>query len=94
MLDIPNMTLLAWLVVGAIAGFIASALTGARESLLMMIVLGIIGAIVGGWIAHDALHMADVTGINATSILVAVIGAIVVIAVVHGFGRGGYSRRW
>ena len=95
MLDIPNMTLLAWLVVGAVAGFIASFLTGSREGLVMMGVLGIVGAIVGGWVAADLLKIADVTGINTTSIIVAVVGALIVIFVVGNLGsrRGGYSWR-
>jgi len=94
-LDIPNMTLLAWLVVGAVAGFIASFLTGSREGLVMMVVLGIVGAIVGGWVAADLLKIADVTGINTTSIIVAVVGALIVIFVVGNLGsrRGGYSWR-
>ncbi|MGZ6265348.1 MAG: GlsB/YeaQ/YmgE family stress response membrane protein [Candidatus Limnocylindrales bacterium] len=81
MADIPNMTLLAWLVVGAIAGFFASEIMGTREGLVMMVVLGIVGAIVGGWIAADVLKIADVTGINLTSVLVAIGGAVVVIVV-------------
>jgi uncharacterized membrane protein YeaQ/YmgE (transglycosylase-associated protein family) len=89
MLDIPNMTLLAWLVVGAVAGFLASFLTGAHESLVSMIVLGIIGAVVGGWVASDLLHIADVTGINSTSIAVATIGAVIVLFVVRSFNRRG-----
>ena len=95
MLDIPNMTLLAWLVVGAIAGFLASFLTGSRESLVAMIVLGIVGAVVGGWVASDLLHIADVTGINSTSVAVATIGAVIVIFVIGGFGprRGRYGWR-
>ena len=75
------MTLLAWLVVGAIAGFVASELMGTREGLFMMVVLGIVGAIVGGWVAADVLKIADVTGINLTSIIVAIVGAIIVIVV-------------
>ena len=80
-MDIPNMTLLAWLVVGAIAGFLASEIMGTREGLVMMVVLGIVGAIVGGWVAADVLKIADVTGINLTSIIVAIVGAIIVIVV-------------
>ena len=80
-MDIPNMTLLAWLVVGAIAGFLASEIMGTREGLVMMVVLGIVGAIVGGWVAADVLKIADVTGINLTSIIVAVVGAVIVIVV-------------
>jgi uncharacterized membrane protein YeaQ/YmgE (transglycosylase-associated protein family) len=95
MLDIPNMTLLAWLVVGAIAGFLASIITGSREGLVMMVVLGIVGAIVGGWIASDIFKIADVTGINLTSIIVALVGAVVVIFVWQQVGgrRRSYSRR-
>ena len=80
-MDIPQMTLLAWLVVGAIAGFLASEIMGTREGLVMMVVLGIVGAIVGGWVAADVLKIADVTGINLTSIIVAIVGAIIVIVV-------------
>ena len=80
-MDIPQMTLLAWLVVGAIAGFVASEIMGTREGLVMMVVLGIVGAIVGGWIAADVLKIANVTGINLTSIVVAIAGAVVVILV-------------
>jgi uncharacterized membrane protein YeaQ/YmgE (transglycosylase-associated protein family) len=89
MLDIPNMTLVAWLIVGAVAGFLASVLTGARESLVTMIVLGIVGAVVGGWVASDLLHIADVTGVNSTSIVVATIGAMIVIFVFGSLSRRG-----
>ena len=92
-LGIPQMTLLSWLVVGAIAGFLASVITGSREGLLMMVVLGIIGAIVGGWVAHDVLKIADVTGVNTTSIVVAVIGALIVIFVVGSLGTNR-RRSW
>jgi uncharacterized membrane protein YeaQ/YmgE (transglycosylase-associated protein family) len=92
-LDIPNMTLLAWLVVGAAAGLVASLITGSREGLLMMIVLGVVGAIVGGWVAADLLKIANVTGINATSIIVATIGAVIVIFVARNLG-GSRSRRF
>jgi uncharacterized membrane protein YeaQ/YmgE (transglycosylase-associated protein family) len=81
------------IVVGAIAGFLASVLMGTREGFLTMIVLGIVGAVVGGWVAKDLLHIANVTGINSTSVAVATVGAIIVIFLVGGFSRrGGY--RW
>jgi uncharacterized membrane protein YeaQ/YmgE (transglycosylase-associated protein family) len=93
-MDIPNMTLLAWLVVGAIAGFLASEIMGTREGLVMMVVLGIVGAIVGGWVAADVLKIADVTGINLTSIIVAIVGAIIVIVVYDSLvGRRRLLRR-
>jgi uncharacterized membrane protein YeaQ/YmgE (transglycosylase-associated protein family) len=94
-MDIPNMTLLTWVVVGAIAGFLASLITGSREGLVMMVILGIVGAVVGGWVAGDVLKIANVTGVNTTSIIVAVVGAVIVIFVVGSLGssRGGYGQR-
>jgi uncharacterized membrane protein YeaQ/YmgE (transglycosylase-associated protein family) len=76
-----SMGIIAWIVLGAIAGFIANLIMGSREGLVMMVVLGIVGAIVGGFVAGTVLHVADVTGLNLESLVVAVIGAIVVIAV-------------
>ena len=80
------MGILAWIVLGAIAGFIANLIMGTREGLLMMIVLGIVGAVVGGFIGGTVMHAADVTGVNPESIVVAVIGAVIVIAVAQAMG--------
>jgi uncharacterized membrane protein YeaQ/YmgE (transglycosylase-associated protein family) len=91
-MDIPNMTLLSWVVVGAIAGFLASVIMKAHEGLVMMVVLGIVGALVGGWIASDVLKIANVTGINATSIIVAVVGAMIVIFAVGLLGGRSRTR--
>jgi uncharacterized membrane protein YeaQ/YmgE (transglycosylase-associated protein family) len=83
--------IIAWIVLGAIAGFIASLIMGAREGLVFMIILGIVGALVGGFIAGTVLHAADVTGLNVESIVVAVFGAIVVIAIGRALGAGRSS---
>ena len=85
------MGFIAWIVLGAIAGFIASKIMGSDEGLIMMIVLGIAGAVVGGFIAGKVLGVADVTGLNPSSIIVAVFGAVVVIAGMQWFTkrRGG-----
>jgi uncharacterized membrane protein YeaQ/YmgE (transglycosylase-associated protein family) len=91
--DIPSMTLLSWLVVGVIAGYLASAFMGMGISLLGAIVLGVLGAILGGWLAADVFHVAGVTGVNVTSIIVAAIGAMILIAIFGGFGRRSYYRR-
>jgi uncharacterized membrane protein YeaQ/YmgE (transglycosylase-associated protein family) len=85
-MDIPQMTLVAWVVVGAIAGFLASEIMGVREGLVLMVVLGIVGAVVGGWVASDLLKIANVTGINLSSIVVAVVGSLIVIAVYQNLG--------
>ena len=75
------MGIIAWIVLGAIAGFIANLIMGTTDGLIMMIILGIVGAVVGGYIAGNRLGLADVTGVNVESIAVAVVGAIIVVAV-------------
>ena len=79
------MGIIAWIVLGALAGFIASKIMGSSDGLIMMVVLGIVGAVVGGFIAGTVLGIADVTGLNLTSLLVAVFGAVVVIFVARFF---------
>jgi len=83
------MGIIAWIVLGALAGFIANLIMGSRDGLLMMIILGIVGAVVGGFIAGTVLGVADVTGLNLESLLVAVFGAIVVIFVARFFQSRG-----
>ena len=84
------MGFVAWIVVGAIAGFIASQIMGSNEGLLKMVLLGIVGGLVGGWVAANVLKMGTVDGINVESILIATLGAILVIVVAR-FATG--SRR-
>ncbi len=82
-------SLLGWIVLGLIAGFIASKIVNKRgEGVIMDIVLGIIGAIVGGFI-FATFGGAGVTGFKIYSMLVAVIGAVIVLVVYHAItGRG------
>jgi len=82
------MGIIAWIVVGAIAGFIATLIMGTREGILMTIILGIVGAVVGGFLAGAFLNLKDPTGINVETIVVSVIGAIIVIFVVGLLGSG------
>jgi uncharacterized membrane protein YeaQ/YmgE (transglycosylase-associated protein family) len=83
------MGIIAWIIVGLIAGFIASKIVNkSGEGFLRDVILGIIGAIVGGWI-FSTLGANGVTGFNLYSIFVAVIGAIVVLVVYHAV----FSRR-
>jgi uncharacterized membrane protein YeaQ/YmgE (transglycosylase-associated protein family) len=79
------MGLLAWIVLGAIAGFLANMIAGGNEGVIGTILLGIVGAVVGGFLAGTVLKVADVTGLNLESIVVAVFGAIVVLAVARAF---------
>ncbi len=77
------MSIIAWLVLGLIAGFIASKIVNrGGEGVLLDIILGIVGALVGGFL-FSAIGAAPVTGFNLYSILVAVIGAVVVLVIYH-----------
>ncbi len=82
------MTILGWLVLGLIAGFLASKIVNHTGSgVLMDIVLGIVGALVGGWLFTTFGGM-PITGFNLYSMFVAVVGAVVVLVVYHAvFGR-------
>jgi len=82
----------AWIVVGAIAGFIASKLVGSREGLVMMVVLGIVGGLVGGFVATNLLHMGTVDGINIESIFIATLGAVGVLVAMQLL-KGGRGLR-
>lgn len=83
---------IAWIVVGAIAGFLANQVMGSREGLLMMVVLGIVGGLVGGYIATTVLKVGTVDGINIESIVIATLGAILVVFVVN-MAKGGRGFR-
>jgi uncharacterized membrane protein YeaQ/YmgE (transglycosylase-associated protein family) len=77
------MSLIAWIVLGLVAGFIASKLVNkSGEGMLLDIVLGIVGAVVGGWL-FNVFGMAGVTGLNVYSLVVAVVGAAVFLMVYH-----------
>ena len=75
------MGILAWIVLGAIAGWITNLIMGGGEGVLLTIILGIVGALVGGYLAGTVLGIADVTGVNVESIVVAVVGAIIVVVI-------------
>lgn len=72
------MDLLLWIVFGAIAGWIASAITHSGSNTLWDIVMGIVGAVVGGWIFNQ-FGQPGVTGFNLYSFIVAIAGAAIVI---------------
>ena len=77
------MSILAWIVLGLIAGFIASKIyVGSGQGILMDIVLGIIGAVVGGYL-FDMIGQTGITGFNIWSMLVAIVGAVLVLWIYH-----------
>ena len=81
------MGIVAWIVLGAIAGWITNLIMGGGEGILLTIILGIVGAVVGGYLAGTVLGIADVTGINVESIVVAVVGAVIVVAIYRAVAR-------
>jgi uncharacterized membrane protein YeaQ/YmgE (transglycosylase-associated protein family) len=80
-------SIIAWIILGLIAGFVASKIVNRQgEGVILDIVLGIIGAVVGGWIMA-AVGGQGVTGFNLYSILVAIGGAIVLLVISHAVRR-------
>jgi uncharacterized membrane protein YeaQ/YmgE (transglycosylase-associated protein family) len=76
------MGIILWIIFGALAGWIAARIMGSRDGLLMDIIIGIVGAVIGGWIM-SALGQSGVSGFNLYSFLVAILGAVVLIAIVR-----------
>jgi uncharacterized membrane protein YeaQ/YmgE (transglycosylase-associated protein family) len=85
------MSIIGWIILGLISGFIASKIVNRTgEGFFLDIVLGIVGAIVGGFI-FTAVGATGVTGFNLYSMFVAVVGAIVVLVLYHAvFNRRAY----
>ncbi len=79
--------IISWIVLGAIAGFIANLLVGGGEGVIGTIILGIVGAIVGGYIASALFHKGDVSGVNVESIVISVLGAILVLFVYRAMSK-------
>jgi uncharacterized membrane protein YeaQ/YmgE (transglycosylase-associated protein family) len=80
------MGIILWIVFGAIAGWIASMLMKSGGGLLWDIVVGIVGAVIGGFIMN-ALGYGDVNGFNLYSLIVAILGACVLIAILRAVRR-------
>jgi uncharacterized membrane protein YeaQ/YmgE (transglycosylase-associated protein family) len=77
------MSFLAWIILGLISGFIASKIVNrSGEGVVLDIILGIVGAFVGGWL-FNRFGEVGVTGLNLYSMLVAVVGAVVVLVIYH-----------
>ena len=85
------MSILAWIILGLVAGFIGSKIVNkSGEGVFLDIVLGIAGAVVGGWL-FSAFGMSRATGLNIYSLLVAVVGAVVVLVIYHALMGGRRS---
>lgn len=84
--------ILAWILFGALAGWIASIImkTNAEQGALANIVVGIIGAFIGGFLVRS-LTNSDVEGFNLMSLMVAILGAVILLAIVKMFRRNAHS---
>jgi uncharacterized membrane protein YeaQ/YmgE (transglycosylase-associated protein family) len=76
------MDILTWLIVGLVAGVLASLVVGSAGGILVDIVIGIVGAFIGGWVFHAAGWHTPFTGLAGT-IFVAFIGAVILLVVLH-----------
>jgi uncharacterized membrane protein YeaQ/YmgE (transglycosylase-associated protein family) len=82
-----GMSILAWIVLGLIAGFIGSKIVNkSGEGVILDVLLGIVGAVLGGWL-FSRFGAAGVTGLNLYSLLVAVVGSVLFLVVYHAIRR-------
>ena len=80
------MGIILWIVFGAIVGWLASIIMKTNTGVILDIVIGIVGALLGGWIMSMLGH-STVTGFNLYSFLVALLGAVVLLAIVKAIRR-------
>ncbi len=80
------MGIILWIVFGALVGWIASMVMESKGGLVWDIVVGIVGAVIGGWVM-SLLGESGVNGFNLYSFLVAIIGACILIAIVRAVRR-------
>ena len=81
------MSIIAWILLGLIVGFVGSKLVNKQgEGFFLDIALGIVGAVIGGWL-FSLFGMHGVTGLNLYSLIVAIIGAVVFLLVYHAIRR-------
>ena len=85
------MNFLIWVIVGGIVGWLASLImrTDAQQGILLNVIVGIIGAFVGGWVISPMVGVGTISeSINIASVLVSLVGAVILLAVVNLFRRG------
>jgi len=86
------MSILAWVILGLIAGFAGSKLVNKTgEGILVDIILGVLGAVGGGWLFNQ-FGQPGVTGLNLWSFVVAVVGAVIILVLYHALTGKGTQR--
>jgi uncharacterized membrane protein YeaQ/YmgE (transglycosylase-associated protein family) len=88
------MSLLVWIVLGLISGFVASKIVNKTgEGFFLDIALGVVGAILGGWL-FAMFGRAGVSGLNPYSFMVAILGGVALLVAYHAIRRGMPRRSW
>ncbi|HXD39921.1 MAG TPA: GlsB/YeaQ/YmgE family stress response membrane protein [Ramlibacter sp.] len=85
------MNFILWLIVGGIVGWLASLImkTDAQQGILLNVVVGIVGAFIGGWLISPLVGAGTINeGFSVASLLVSLVGAIILLAIVNLFRRG------
>ena len=70
------MDIVAWVVLGAITGYVVNMIAGRREGLIGTVILGVVGGLVGGFASSELFHRGNVNGLNVESVLLVVAGAV------------------
>ncbi len=88
------MGIIAWIVIGALAGWIASMImnTNEEQGAIGNIVVGIIGALIGGFLLETFTGSDTTTGFNFSTLLTAILGSVVLLAIVKAFRRPGRTE--
>jgi uncharacterized membrane protein YeaQ/YmgE (transglycosylase-associated protein family) len=91
-----NMSIVAWIVLGLIAGVVAKSLLGgrAKHGVIVTILIGIAGALFGGWAASKFFHI-KATGefLDLSTWIIAILGSVVLLLIYHAITGGSRSRR-
>jgi uncharacterized membrane protein YeaQ/YmgE (transglycosylase-associated protein family) len=85
------MSIIVWLVMGGIVGWIASMIMGTngQQGIILNVVVGIVGALLGGWLIGPLLGAGSINdGITVMSFIVSLIGAVILLAILSFFRRG------
>lgn len=85
--------IILWIVLGALAGWIASMImkTNAEQGALANIIIGILGALIGGFLMQFLFGTNTAQGINFTTLLTAVLGAVILLAIIKAFRRSAHK---
>ncbi len=85
------MNFLIWLIIGGVVGWLASLImrTDAQQGILLNVIVGIIGAFIGGWVVSPMVGVGTINeGVSIGSVLVSLVGAVILLAIVNLFRRG------